>query len=126
MLDFVNKWKHKIAHYIDVRLQLMKLSIIERVSNVLSYFIFAFITLFLGVAILVFLGISIGEALSSLVDSRALGYLMTTGIYVLLFVVLILCRTAITNKFAGVFITMLTHIDDEEKDDKDEHHNNPA
>jgi len=121
MLDFVNKWKHKVAHYIDVRLQLMKLTVIERVSNVLSYFIFAFISLFLGVAILVFLGISIGEALSSLVDSRALGYLLTTVIYILFLVILFLARTAITNKFAGVFITMLTHIDDEEKEDKDAH-----
>lgn len=120
MLDFVNKWKHKVAHYIDIRLQLMKLSVIERASSVLSYFIFAFIALFIFITVLVFLGIGIGELMSDLVNSRAGGFFITTGLYILLLVLLFVFRTSITNKFAGIFITMLTQIDTEEKDNEDE------
>lgn len=120
MLDFVNKWKHKVAHYIDIRLQLMKLSVIERASSVLSYFIFAFIALFIFITVLVFFGIGIGELLSDLVDSRAGGFFITTGLYILLLVLLFVFRTSITNKFAGIFITLLTQVDTEDKDHEDE------
>lgn len=120
MLDFVNKWKHKVAHYIDVRMQLMKLNIIERVSGVLSYFIFAFIALFLLLAILIFLGIGLAEYFSELVNSRPGGYFMTTGVYALVMVILVMARTSITGKFSGIFIAMLTAGDDDDKDEKEE------
>lgn len=117
MLDFVNKWKDKVAHYIDVRLQLMKLSVVERVSGVLSYFLYVFISLFLAVTVLVFLGIGIGEFLSEVLDSRAGGFFITTGIYIVLLVILLMSRKAIINKLAGAFIAMLTDSSDEADDE---------
>jgi hypothetical protein len=121
-MNFINKWKDKIAHYVDVRIQLAKLTVIERASNVLSYLIFVFICLFLAVTILIFLGISLGELFSGMTDSRALGYLMTTGVYLLLVVVLFLARKPIVESFAGVFVRMLTSGDDD--DDEEERKNN--
>ncbi len=117
MLDFVNKWKDKVAHYIDVRLQLMKLSVVERVSGVLSYFLYVFISLFLAVTVLVFLGIGIGEFLSEVLDSRAGGFFITTGIYIVLLIILLMSRKAIINKLAGAFIAMLTDSSDEADDE---------
>lgn len=50
-MNFISKWKDKIAHYIEVRINLFKLGLIERVSNVLSYLTFVFIGLFLSLPI---------------------------------------------------------------------------
>ncbi|RYG05989.1 MAG: hypothetical protein EOO07_29495, partial [Chitinophagaceae bacterium] len=114
-MSFIGKWKDKIAHYIDVRLSLAKLSVIQTASNVLSYLIYVFISLFLTIAILIFLGIGLGEWLSDLVDSRAGGYFMTAGIFILLMVLLVVLRTTIVNAFSGTFIRIMTEGDEEDE-----------
>ena len=119
MLGFISEWKNKIAHYIEVRVQLFKLNMLERTSSILSYFIFAFISLFISVCILIFLGIGLGEYLSTVFDSRPAGYFATSGIYILMMIILFAFRKAITNAFAGVFIRMMTATDEDE-DDEDE------
>lgn len=118
-MDFINKWKDKIAHYIDVRVQLVKLSLIERTSSVLSYFIFVFICLFISVSVLIFLGIVIGELFSDILDSRPLGYLVTTGIYLLFLLLMVGLRKSIVGAFSSIFIRMLTAADDDDDDDKE-------
>ena len=113
-MSFIGKWKDKIAHYVDVRLSLIKLGIIERASNILSYLIFVFICLFLALSMLIFLGIGIGEYFASLLDSRAGGFFITTGFYTLLLIIIFLFRTSITNAFSGVFIRILTATEPDE------------
>jgi len=119
-MSVISKWKDKIAHYVDVRLNLIKLGFIERTSNILSYLIFVFISLFLAVSILIFVGIGIGEYFASVLDSRAGGFFITAGFYVLLLAIMFLARTAITNGFAGVFIRILT-AEEPDQDDKKDH-----
>jgi hypothetical protein len=116
-MNFIAKWKDKIAHYIDVRLQLMKLSLVEKLSNVLSYLIFVFISLFISVSVLIFVGIVLGELFSGVTGSRTLGYLITTGFYVLLLIVLFLLRRPVINAFAGIFVRILTDTDEEEDEE---------
>lgn len=93
----------------------MKLSLIEKVSNVLSYLIFVFISLFISVSVLIFIGIVLGELFSGLTGSRPVGYLITTGIYILLLVILFLLRKPVVNAFSGIFIRILTDTDEEEE-----------
>ncbi len=116
-MSFISKWKDKISHYIDVRLNLMKLGLIERASSILSYLIFVFIGLFLTVAVLIFIGIGIGEYFADVFDSRAAGFFMAALLYIVLLVLMYLLRKPITNGFAGVFIRIMTAPDpDEERD----------
>lgn len=122
-MNFINKWKDKIAHYVDVRVQLVKLDIIERTSGVLSYLIFIFICLFLALTILIFLGIVLGELFSGLIGSRPLGYLVTSGIYVLLMGLMFALRKPILDTFSGAFIRILTH---EDEGDEEEHDQNKS
>ncbi|HRO42645.1 MAG TPA: hypothetical protein PL009_07405 [Flavipsychrobacter sp.] len=119
-MSFINKWKDKIAHYIEVRINLFKLGLIERISNILSYLIFVFIGLFLSVSMLIFVGIGIGEYFSSLLDSRAGGFFITAGFYVLLLVILFVLRAPITNGFTSVFIRIMTATEAENADQKAE------
>jgi FtsH-binding integral membrane protein len=116
-MNLLSKWKEKIAHYIEVRVQLMKLSFIERTSNVLSYLVFTFISLFLLLAVLIFIGIGIGEFFGEVLDSKAGGFFITAGIYLLFCGILFLMRQNIVNTFSGIFIKILTDNDDDDDDD---------
>lgn len=107
-MSFISSWKEKIAHYVEIRMNLFKLGLIERMSNIMSYLIFVFIGLFVGLSILIFLGIGIGEYFATVLDSRAGGFFVTAGIYILLLIVMFLFRSPIKKAFAGVFIRILT------------------
>lgn len=116
-MNFINKWKDKIAQGIGDKVQSVKLDFIDKTSGILGYLLFVFITIFLLLAVLIFLGIGLGEVFSDLFDSRAGGFFATAGVYVLLVVILFGFRTAIVDGFAGIFIKMLTNQPD--KDDED-------
>ena len=121
-MSFITKWKDKITEYIEVNVQLAKLSFIERTSHILGYLIFSFVVLSLMLPILIFLGIGLSEVFTALFDSRIAGYFMTVGVYVLLMVLLVAMRKTIINKFATIFIAKLSEGDD---DDKKKEKNNP-
>ena len=118
MISFITKWIDKIAHYIEMRLQLIKLNLVQSISGILSYFLFSIIALFFLLAFLIFLGMGLSELFAELINSRAGGYFITTGIYLLLLLILFAFRKTIADKFSGVFIAMLTenHDDDDDND----------
>lgn len=126
MMNFIEKWKNKIAQHVETRVDLFKLDFIERTSGILSYFIFIIICLLLALCILLFLGIGLGEFFTELVQSRTYGFFITAGIYTLLFVFLALARKLIVRLFIGMFINIMTHDDDddeeEENSNKKHHH----
>lgn len=113
-MDFISKWKDKIAHYVDVRISLLKLGFIEKTSNILSYLIFVFIGLFLGLSILLFVGIALGEYFAAVFSSRTAGFMTTVGFYAILLICLFGLRKAIITAFSGVFIRILTSGNTEE------------
>jgi hypothetical protein len=119
-MSLIGNWKEKIAQYVDVRVQLVKLSFIDRTSNILSYLILMFISLFLGLAILIFAGMGIAEWFAGIFDSRAGGYFTAVGFYLLLMGLLYLTRGVILKTFAGIFIRVLTEGDDDDDDDDKE------
>jgi len=114
-MNFISKWKDKITEYVEVRVQLAKLSFIERTSHILGYLVFTFVILSLLLPILIFLGIGLSEVFTTLLDSRIGGYFVTVGIYILLLVLLVAMRKSIINKFATVFIAKLSEGDEDDK-----------
>ncbi len=117
-MSFISKWKDKISHYVDVRLNLLKLSMIERTSNILSYLIFVFIGLFLSVSVLIFIGIGVGEYFADVFDSRAAGFFTAALMYIILLAIMFLLRKPITNGFAGIFIRIMTAPDPDEEQEQ--------
>ncbi|OJW83515.1 MAG: hypothetical protein BGO69_08575 [Bacteroidetes bacterium 46-16] len=117
-MSFIDKWKDKITEYVDVRVQLIKLSFVERTSHILGYFVYVFIVLSLLLPILIFLGMGLSEAFTELFDSRTAGYFMTLGVYVLLTLIVMLCRKQLINKAAGIFIAKLTDDDDDNDEEQ--------
>ena len=114
MLDFIGKWRDKIADSIDAHVQVVKLELVERVSKVLSFFTFVIFCLLLLLPILLFLGMGLAEFCAELVGSRAGGYLLLTGIYTLLLVLLYAFRKPFIRKFTDMFIRQMTDNDDEQ------------
>lgn len=117
LLDFAGKWKDKITGYVDMRLQLVKLNIVEQVSKVLSYFIFTIACLVFLMPVLLFSGMGIAEYFASVLDSTAAGYGLTTAIYLLMLLILFLLRKKVINAFTSLFISVMTEDTDEDKPD---------
>ncbi len=122
-MNFLQSWKDKATHFVDVRLNLAKLAVIERSSNVLGYLIYTFILLFLALAVFLFLGIGLQEWFTELADgNRIAGAFMTMGFYVLLIVLAVVLRKAVLGMFAGIFIRILTAGDDDDEEYEDRPH----
>jgi hypothetical protein len=116
-MNVFNKWKDKLSHFVDVRLNLIKLGFIERTSTVLGFVILTFIMLFLTLAVLLFIGIGLQEWFSSLLDdNRIAGAFLTAAFYLLFIIVLVLLRKPIVGAFAGLFIRVMTDSTDDDKE----------
>lgn len=120
MINILAKWRDKATRYVDVRLQLIKLGIIERASNVLGSMMLGFILLFLSFTMFIFMGMGLMKALSILLDSEVWGALATAGIFLIFILIIGGLHKKITAAFAGLFIGIITASDEEEEDDEDE------
>lgn len=112
MRNLFNEWKENATRFLEVRANLIKLTFVERTSNVLSFLIYIFILLFLAIAVLIFLGIALKETFTHWFDSAIGGAFATLGFYLLLVGVVVLMRKSVLNAFAGIFVRLLTADDD--------------
>ena len=117
-----NRWKDKATNYLDVRLGLIKLGLIDRASSVLGHLLISFIYIFLTLSTLTFIGYGLMEAFSNMLDSRVGGAFMTAGLFALLLAVTFVVRNSIINAFAGIFIRVLTENDEDDEEEHDKDH----
>jgi hypothetical protein len=116
-MNVFNRWKEKANNFIDVRLGLLKLSLIERTSSVIGRLLLSFIYIFLGMTVLSFIGFGLMEVFAAWFDSRIGGAFATAGLFLLLLIIVFAMRKAILSAFAGIFISLLTEGDDDDDDD---------
>ncbi|MBX2905957.1 MAG: phage holin family protein [Taibaiella sp.] len=109
--------KEKISRHIQVRIDLVRLEVVERSSALMSHLLFALICLFVFFAILLFVGFGLAEVLYDIGLSRGISFLITTGIYILLFVLVVLLRRNIIGFFSDTFIRVMTEGNDEDEQD---------
>jgi hypothetical protein len=121
-MSFVSEVKEKIVQYIDVYIKLAKISFIEGTGNILSYFMFALICLFLFFCIVLFAGLGLVEVFKAIGFTVLSSFFITMGILVLLLIFILLLRRKITRMFAGGFIKMMAdgRKDDYSEDDEEE------
>lgn len=119
-MNILEKWRDKATRYVDIRLQLIKLGIIERASNVLGSMMIGFILLFLAFSMLIFMGMGIMKQMSIWLNSEVAGSFATAGIFLVLILLIGGLRKQITNAFAGIFIGIITASDEEETDDDED------
>jgi uncharacterized membrane protein YqjE len=101
---------------IEARLELAKLELKEEVARAGARIIAGVVLAFLLVMIIIFVSITLAAWLNYLLDSMFFGYLIITGFYLLVLVLLIAFKAHIwlQQKIEGMLI------DSEETDQKDE------
>lgn len=112
--------KEKVISYVEVNVNLFKIKLIGRTSNVMSYFMFALVVLILLCCILLFFGYALTEVFFDAGLSRGVSYLLTGVIYCVFLVVVLLVRGSVTRFFSNTFISILTESDDQDEDEMED------
>ncbi len=120
MMGIFNGIKEKVISYVEVNINLFKIKLIGRTSNLLSYFMFALIVLIFLCCIILFFGFGLTEVFYDAGMTRTGAFFLTTGIYIAMLTVVIILRTNITRFFNNAFIGILTENDEDDEDEKEE------
>lgn len=103
----------KLIGYLQVRFDVLKLSVIERIAVVMGFCMLMILGMMLSSAILLFLGIALSEYFGELTGSVTIGYFIVTGIFALLLVLVFIFKRTVMKWFAGLFVSLLTNDDEE-------------
>jgi polyferredoxin len=109
---------NSIRRYLEIRLNIAKLEVMEKSARILSLIIAAVFLLMLFMLFLLFASFAAAFWLGELLQDRVLGYLCVAGFYFLLGIILLSLRRRL---FVGTVIKHLSEIFFEEKNkDSDE------
>lgn len=120
MKNPISSIKEKVIQYIQLRFELLRLEVVERLVNVMGYFAFIIICMFLFFATAFFFFLGIAELLNQIFDSYALGYFCTSAIVLIISTCIVLCSKRIIRFFAGKMAWLLTKQKDGKKDEEEE------
>lgn len=118
-MGLINQLREKITRYLDVHIKLFRINFIERTSNLMSYFMFALISLFIVFCIILFLGLGLTEAFMIAGLSKMVSFFLTIAVYILLLLLVVMLRKNITRAFSSIFIRVLTEGDEDDSDEKE-------
>jgi hypothetical protein len=90
--QFLEENKQTLQEYIELKIELFNLKFIRKSSTIGGAIVWLMILAFLALLIMFFAGITIGFWLSTVFNSYVLGFAATTGIIVLITLILILLR----------------------------------
>lgn len=103
-----------VKEYVNLRMQLMRLNVTEKISGALANFIAAGAAIILLIIFFVFASIGLAYWVGSLLENTALGFISVAGIYLLLAIIILLIRNSIQPKLTDIFINDFTNDDDGE------------
>lgn len=114
MKNPISSIKEKITQYIQLRFELIRLEVIERLVNVMGYFAFMIIAIFFFFLFIFFIFLGIAELLNEFFNSYALGYACTAGIILVCAIFVFMSSKKIIRFFAGKLVWLLTKKKDSE------------
>jgi len=95
----IGELRQLITEYFDARLKLIKLETFEKIAKVTAVLFSSLVVALLGFFLLFFLSMSLGFYLSKVFDSYALGFFAVTGLYLILFVFVLLMKKDLLEEF---------------------------
>ncbi len=111
----------KLLKQLEARVDIVKLSVIERTSLIMGFTMFLCLAAMMSAAVVIFLGVALSISLGNVLGNPAYGYLITAGIYLVFLFVCLMLKKHIINIIAGIFIDLFTHdLDKRAKQEKDE------
>jgi hypothetical protein len=120
----ISSFKDKITQYFQLKFELIRLEVIERLVNVMGYFAFIIIAIFLFFFLSFFVFLGIAELLATVFNSRASGYFTTAGIILILVAIIIMSGKRIIRFFAGRLVSLLTKKKEKKGDYEDDTEDN--
>lgn len=109
-----------ITHYINLRFQEFRLEALERIVNVMGYFIMGAVAFFLVMVMFGFAAFGLAEWLCYVFNSRTLGYFAVSGIVLVFLLLLLLLRKTLFKFLGGKILWILT----KPRNNKEEEHEN--
>lgn len=88
----ISELRQLITEYFDARLKLIKLETFEKIAKVTAVLFSSLVVALLGFFLLFFLSLSAGFYLGKIFDSLALGFLAVTGLYLILFALVLFMK----------------------------------
>jgi len=98
MLEEINKIKNDIQDYIEVKVDLVRLQLAEKLSGIISKTASIVVISYLVFFILMFLSVAAGYFFASLLGSNELGFLCVAGLYSFLLIIFLILRKKIIEK----------------------------
>jgi Zn-dependent protease with chaperone function len=106
--------------YVEANLKLFKLSLLERLSKVVSLIISTTLVMMVGLLVLLFLSLSAAVFFGDLLHSRALGFLVMAFIFLLLVIFLWIKRKTLVINPVIQSLNDIVFTDDEPEEEQDE------
>ncbi len=114
----ISELKQLITEYFETRLKLLKLETFEKIAKVTAVLFSSLVVALLGFFLLFFLSMTGGFFLGKIFDNMALGFLVVTGLYLVLFVLVLLMKKDLLEEFLiERIIGELTKKEDDDEQD---------
>jgi len=116
--DFFVESKRKIEDYVQDRILLLKLEMVEKTSKLVSMLFIGLLITVLSFFIILFLSLMAGYYFAALTNSLYLGFGIVCGFYLLLLVFIVLAGKKILHKY--ITNTVIETIFDQTADEDDD------
>jgi hypothetical protein len=114
-----NELKQLIADYLDARINLVKLEAFEKIAKVTAALFSSVVVALLAFFLLFFLSLSAGFYLGGIFSSNALGFLTVTGLYLILFALVLFRKKDFLEK--QIIDRIITELNRKEGEDEQTH-----
>jgi hypothetical protein len=94
-----------ITDFLETYYQLLTINVAQKSINLASSLVHAVILAFLGLLIMSFIGLGLAWWLGNIINSRAGGFFITAGVFLLVMIALIVMRRKVVFPFLRNFIT---------------------
>lgn len=108
----------KAADYLDTKLAILKLNMIEKIALIMGFCMLMIFGMSCAIAILIIMGMGLSHYFSTVTGSVVGGYFITVGIYIVLMLLAMLMKKPLLRLFAGMFVDLLTGDIGEESDEE--------
>lgn len=118
--------KEDVSAYVELKLELLKLSTYERTGKVIAVLSYGLILLFLAFFAILFIFLALGFFLGDWLGSSGFGFGIVAVLFLLLIGIIIMNRDRISTKVLNEVIAAMTANDDKNNATNDEQPANPT
>ena len=109
------KLKEDLSAYVELKVELLKLTAYERTGKLVSVLSYGLILLFLAFFAILFIFLTLGFFLGDILDNVAGGFAIVALLYMILFAIIIFNKNKISEVIVNEIISVLTAIEDKKK-----------